>query len=43
MRMNDTQRQELALNPDTELRNFIISSYATQASNPRPADPWQVT
>ena len=26
MRMNDTQRQELALNPDTELRNFIISS-----------------
>lgn len=26
MRMNDTQRQELALNPDTELRNFIIAS-----------------
>tara|TARA_B110001452_G_scaffold246701_1_gene232218 strand:- start:130 stop:1230 length:1101 start_codon:yes stop_codon:yes gene_type:complete len=26
MRMNDTQRQELALTPDTELRNFIIGS-----------------
>jgi predicted O-methyltransferase YrrM len=26
MRMNDTQRQELALTPDVELRNFIINS-----------------
>jgi len=25
-RMNDTQRQELALDPDVELRNFIINS-----------------
>merc|ERR1719310_235121 len=25
-RMNDTQRQELALEPDVQLRNFIISS-----------------
>ena len=26
MRMNDTQRQELALDPDIELRNFIINA-----------------
>ena len=26
MRMNDTQRQEVALIPDTMLRNFVIKS-----------------